>query len=149
MPGTMFYNWWSLEYIKCNTGIVFGVGNGSGILQMRMLKKIISPCVQLRGAPATGSSNSPLRRLQNLGRGIYNNSSGVNNNYQSWLSGTENLREFVRIEGGETRFFPQTVPTLPVCDKLVVAPSIATIPYSITGAKEVHILRSTPPTLSG
>lgn len=141
-----FCNLRSLEYLKCTTGIQIGNGNGSGNFGFPILKAFICPSVTIVGSP----SSKNFSRIQYLGSGIIWNSNGNIIN-QQWFTGMGNLREVNRLPAGNNILVYQNhLQGGTVCEKVVIPSYITQIPSNAlqVNVKELHMLGTTPPTLS-
>ena len=144
-----FNNLRSLEYFKCTTGIRLGEGQNTAGYNFPILKNFICPSVYLTGTPQTGGSAN-FSRIQYFGKGLaLTESGGIQN--QPWLSNIGNLREVNRLPAGQTFFAYQNhFRGGTVCEKITVPSYITSIQSNSFQAnvKELHMLGTTPPTLS-
>lgn len=143
--GTSFRGYRSLELIKCTTGISL---TQSAAMSYPILKAFICPSVTVTGYGGVGGHSFP--RIQYLGKGIIYNATGSIVN-QSVFSGVGNLREFIRLPGGQAYLVYQNhLQGGTVCEKVVIPSSVTQIPSNAiqVNVKELHMLGTTPPTLS-
>lgn len=144
--GRCFCNLRSLEYLKCTTGIILNNANGAGNWSFGMLKAFLCPSITIIGSPASKN----WQRLQYLGEGVIWNSNGNIIN-QQWFTGMSNLREFNRLPSGNVFMVYQNhLQGGTVCEKVIIPSYITSIPSNAlqVNVKELHMLGTTPPTLS-
>lgn len=140
-----FCNLRSLEYLKCTTGIQIGNGNNTGTFSFPILKAFICPSVTVVGSPQSRN----FQRICYLGEGVICNAADYSN--YPWFSGVTNLRELNRLPAGLTVFMRAShLSGGTVCEKVIIPAYITSIPSNAlqVNVKELHMLGTTPPTLS-